>query len=90
MAGILFSSLEWDEIKELIRVTVDEATRNIGLKDQDDSERLLKIEEVSEIFGVSINTVHDWKKKGKIPFYRIGSRIFFKRSEIIRSLKKIS
>lgn len=48
---------------------------------------LLKIEDVCNLLKVSKVTIHKWKKEGKIPYHRISSRIFFKRSEVLSSLK---
>lgn len=81
-----------DELKELIRLSIIAAMKENQSSsiDEGSKESLLKIEEVSEILKVSKVTVHKWKKAGKIPFHRISNRIFFKKNEILESLKKIS
>ena len=47
---------------------------------------LFKIDEIAELLSVSKVTIHDWKRKGKVPFHRIGSRVYFKKSEVLESL----
>jgi excisionase family DNA binding protein len=43
----------------------------------------LTIEAVCEMFKVTRPTIHKWKKKQLIPFYRIGRRIYFKEHELL-------
>jgi len=50
---------------------------------------LIKIDEVAQMFNVSKVTIFAWKKSGKIPFYRIANKIYFKRNEVFDALKKI-
>jgi excisionase family DNA binding protein len=38
--------------------------------------------EVSELLKCDLSTLHNWVKKGKLTAYGIGSRIYFKRSDI--------
>ncbi|MCF8369435.1 MAG: helix-turn-helix domain-containing protein [Bacteroidales bacterium] len=35
------------------------------------------------MLNISKVTLHNWKKAGKIPFYRINRRLYFRRSEIV-------
>ncbi len=51
-------------------------------------QELIKIPEVAKILQVSEVTVHSWKKAGKIPFYLISNRVYFKKNEVISALKK--
>ncbi|MEI6765965.1 MAG: helix-turn-helix domain-containing protein [Bacteroidota bacterium] len=53
----------------------------------DDTEILLKRKDVAKLFSVSLKTVHDWMKSGKLPVHRINSRVFFKKSEIYAVLE---
>lgn len=42
----------------------------------------LKIKDVAVLFKISKVTVNAWMKSGKLPFYRIGRRVFFKREDL--------
>ena len=42
--------------------------------------------EVSKMLKVDISTVHNWGKSGKLQRHAIGNRIYFKRSEVERSI----
>ena len=45
--------------------------------------------QTADLLRVSLPTINDWTKTGKIKGYRIGSRIRYKRNEIENSLSQI-
>ena len=45
-------------------------------------------QEVADFFQISLVTVHDWTKKGILSGYRIGHRIRYKRSDIVKSIEE--
>lgn len=47
-----------------------------------EEEILLKRKDLAKLFGVSLVTINNWKKKGLLPFVRMNSRIFFKKSAV--------
>jgi excisionase family DNA binding protein len=54
---------------------------------QSDSDELLTSKQSAKLYGISLVTLHKWKISGKVKFYRIGSRIRFKRSELLSALQ---
>ena len=40
--------------------------------------------QTAEFFGVSLNCVNDWRRKGIIKDYKVGQRTYFKRSELMQ------
>lgn len=50
---------------------------------------LITRKQAATLLSVSLPTVNDWTKTGKIKGYRIGSRIRYKRNEIENSLLQI-
>jgi excisionase family DNA binding protein len=92
MADALLIQISKDELKALIQEAVKDVVkeRQPVKVVQPDADPLLKIGEICKILQVSKVTIHQWKKQGKIPFHRISNRIFFKRSEILESLKTIN
>jgi len=50
---------------------------------------LLTRKEAAKLLGVSLPTILDWTKTGKITGYRIASRIRYKRHELEASLAQI-
>jgi excisionase family DNA binding protein len=51
--------------------------------------QLLTRKEAAKLLGVSLPTILDWTKSGKITGYRISSRIRYKRHELETALAKI-
>jgi hypothetical protein len=40
--------------------------------------------QTADFFGVSLNCVNDWTRKGILKSYKVGQRVFFKRSELLQ------
>lgn len=57
-------------------------------KPQQETE-LLTRKQAAKLLGVSLPTIQDWTKTGKITGYRIASRIRYKRHELETSLSQI-
>lgn len=49
-------------------------------------EELLTRKEAAEMLKVNLSTIHNHTKKGKLKAYGLGYRVYYKRSEIERSL----
>ena len=47
-------------------------------------DEMITAKEVAKLLGVSLVSIHTWKKDGKLKFYRYGSRIRFKKSEVLQ------
>ena len=50
-------------------------------------EEWIESSELSAILGVSIKTLHNYKKQGLIGHSTIGRKLYFKRSDVVRTLK---
>lgn len=92
MQDLIISTIKIDELKEIISETVTSIlSKNKYLTEaEENDDELIKIEEVSSLLRVSKVTIHKWKKIGLIPFYRISNKIYFKKNEVIESMKKIN
>lgn len=77
--------IEIDQLYTLIKKAVSEIV--IGTKKCEQAKDLLNFKETCEFLGIHPSTLHKWKAENKIPFKRLGKRIFFERLEIINSLK---
>lgn len=87
---VILTSISLDDLKIVITESLSSELQKFSPKQppiQDD--QLIKINEVAKILNVSKVTIFAWKKSGKLPFYRISNKIYFKRNEILEALKKI-
>ena len=89
-----FTLMPISELCELIKRSVaesfDSELKSFLKNSSKEEEQLLTINEACQIFKVSKVTIHKWKKNKILPFHRIGRKIYFKRSELINSLKFIN
>jgi excisionase family DNA binding protein len=77
----------WERHRGILR---EELTSLLILKPSPpEEEPLLKIGEIADDLNVTRQTIHDWKRKGLIPYERVGSRVFFRKSQVRAALKKI-
>lgn len=49
---------------------------------------LLNAEEICKWLGISLSTLNVWKRDSKIPFKRLGKRIFFSKVDVLGALKE--
>ena len=49
---------------------------------------LIDMDETLAILKVSKMTIHNWKKTGIIKSYKMGRKIYFKKSELIEAMKR--
>src|SRR5688500_16558809 len=76
----------WEQMRLIIREEVSKA--NSSLKDE---EKLLSMKEVCSLFTPKITTatLHNWSRNGLVQKHYIGSRVFFKKSEILKATKTL-
>lgn len=80
-----FFSIPIEELRNLIKQAIKEEVT--GLVDQQQFEPLIKTEEACELLGVTKVTLLDWRKKGLVPFLKLNSRVYYKRSELLAALE---
>ena len=89
MANAIFVQMTADDLRGMISECIKDA---LTLKKQEKTsepipEDLLSIEDIQKIFKVSKVTVHKWKKKGLLPFYKMNRKVYFKKSEVIDAMQ---
>lgn len=87
----LFSSLPLEQLTTELTEAVFKRIAPLiqsANKPQPETE-LLTRKQAAKLLGVSLVTIQDWTKTGKITGYRIASRIRYKRHELETSLAQI-
>ena len=51
------------------------------------ADELLSIREAATLLGVTVQSVHDWKRRGMLRYHKLGSRSYIKRSDITAALQ---
>jgi excisionase family DNA binding protein len=91
MNNQIFSSLPLEQLKnEISNEILDRITPLLqSVNKPTPTTELLTRKEASRLLGVSLPTLLDWTKTGKVTGYRIASRVRYKRSELENSLSQI-
>lgn len=51
------------------------------------ADELLSLDAAAELLGVTVQTVHEWKRRGLLKYHKLGSRSYLKRAEMLGALK---
>jgi hypothetical protein len=74
------------EIKEIVRQVME----TCELTAQNDSEQVLTRKETSELLQVSFVTLNKWNKLGVLPAFSVGTRVYYKWTDVEQSMKRVS
>ena len=88
MQNVILLPLPLGEFETLIKNCVKSELTNLRPEPPKDDE-FITTNKAIKILGVSKPTLHKWKTGGLIPFHRIGSRIRFKKSEVIEAVQSV-
>ena len=88
---IIIQQLSDEEFKGILTEVVKEQLNEFAShqKQVDTLPEYLTRREVASYFRISLVTLHNWVKSGKLQSYKINGRIRFKRSEIIAALEQV-
>jgi excisionase family DNA binding protein len=81
----IFTNISEARFKEMIREVVWDEIANLN---HSESEDLIKAKEACGYLMISKVTLYKWLNQGKITGYYLGTRLFFKKSEIDNALIK--
>ena len=84
MEQILLNGITVDELIARIKTELTPAAPAVV---KETTEDFLTAKQVAKLLGVSLVTVHAWKKVGKLKYHRFGTRIRFQKSEILNNEK---
>lgn len=70
-----------DLIKNAVQTVIEENQKNR------DSEKLMDAKELCKFLGISLSTLNVWKASAKIPFKRLGKRVFFVKEDVLKTLE---
>ncbi|TVT39655.1 helix-turn-helix domain-containing protein [Hymenobacter setariae] len=51
------------------------------------ADELLSIREAATMLGVTVQTVHEWKRRGLLKYHKLGSRSYLKRADVLAALQ---
>jgi len=89
--AVMLYNLSPMELEELIRKVVGEQFEAFRKNNSTENpDELITREEACLLLKISLTTLWNWTKKGKLIAYGIGNRVYYKRGELIESLVRIN
>lgn len=86
----IITTLTAEELCKFIQKSVETAISNsLKLPKPPQQDKYLTINQISELLNISLPTIWSYRKKGLLPFRRIGKRVLFSRAEVEVALKNI-
>ncbi|QIX62286.1 helix-turn-helix domain-containing protein [Hymenobacter sp. BT18] len=89
--SIITAGISADELIEQFRAIVRFELQQAGIGPAPaapaEADELLTVEQAAALFDVGVHTIHDWKRQGKLPFKKMGSRTYFRRGEVLASMQ---
>lgn len=78
-----------DELRELIREELNSVFKSLNIAPPPPlEENYITENEAKEILSVSKVTLKKWRDENRLKFYRFGTRIRYKKSELLETPKK--
>ena len=78
MRGSLHAQLI-DDVRAVVRHELSNVPTGTTTSAVDE---LLSISETAEMLGVTVQTVHDWKRRGLLKYHKLGSRTYIKKADV--------
>ena len=74
---------------EELLIQIDELLKKYfaSIKKSLEEDTLMTRQQVADYFSVSLPTLHSWMRMNILPYYRIGSKVKFKKKEVLAALR---
>ena len=90
MGNFVLSPINTDQLIERIAERTVQMLNSKHKAPQPEVNDLLTRKESADLLSINLATLHRWTKAGKIINYGIGGRIYYKRSELMESVKVLN
>ncbi len=85
----LIVTLKIGELKSIINECIANTLNQTTKTTASEEEALLKRIDVAKLFGISLVTLNQWMRDGRVLYHRINSRVFFKKAEVLEALNLV-
>lgn len=84
--GVAYAQL-LDDVRAVVRHELHHHTPAAPVSDAAPADELLSIREAATMLGVTVQTVHEWKRRGLLKYHKLGSRSYLKRADVLSALQ---
>ena len=85
-AGIDYPQF-FDDLRAVIRHELQAHAPAAPVGTAAPADELLSIREAATLLGVTVQTVHEWKRRGLLKYHKLGSRSYLKRADVLAALQ---
>lgn len=85
MENVIISALTQDQIRQIFR---DEIENFFSIRETIADDKMLTIEQASDLLKLKIATIYTLHSRGEIPAHKRGKRLFFSTKDLNQWLKK--
>ena len=75
-------------ISDQVREELEAHAAKLQKASSNDDKEVMTRKETAQFFGVSLVTIHDWTKSGILHPYKVGNRVFYRRSHLMQVLEQ--
>jgi excisionase family DNA binding protein len=75
-----------EDVRAVVRHELHHAPAAPASQPTAPADELLTIREAAALLDITVQTVHDWKRRGLLDFHKLGSRSYLKRGEVLAAL----
>ncbi|MDF7810929.1 helix-turn-helix domain-containing protein [Hymenobacter sp. YC55] len=85
-SGVAYAQL-LEDLRALIRheLNLTQATGTAAAP-ASEAEELLTIRQAATLLDVCPQTVHEWKRRGLLPYHKMGGRTYLKKTDVLAAL----
>ena len=84
--GVAYAQL-LEDLRAVIRHELQHSPAPSTALASSSAEELLTVREAAELLDVTVQTIHCWKAQNRLAFYKMGSRSYLKRGDVLAALQ---
>jgi len=90
MSNFILSNMPIEEIEGIISRVVRESISTLAAQQPvDNQSELITRKQAAQMLNLSLPTLREYTVRGIVPSYRVGSRVRYKKSEVVNCLTKV-
>ena len=84
--GVAYAQL-LEDVRAVVRHELSHRAPTVTVEATPPADELLSIREAAAMLRVTVQTVHEWKRRGMLKYHKLGSRSYLKRADVLGALK---
>lgn len=81
--------LKESDLRQVLTDTIQNVLESFKPVEKPNDSELITRFEAADLLGISLPTLSAYSKSGRVKSYRIGSRVRYKRSEVLNALQEV-